>query len=232
MFALALQVTNVSGRALRSIRKSGLRATLEVAVASVLDLTFDWRYGTETRRVVWNTDFEAGLENRDHAFSYQATKAKPFLDLMLRLPLPPRSTFVDVGSGKGKVLLLASQLPTMARVVGLELSPLLCEQARRNVRIFEKSGKLRAPILVIAADASSRVPEASENVFFLYNPFDGTVLSAFLLRLRESLAASPRQVWILYSVPVHAAVLDASDLVFRIGSHALGGNQVHVYSNE
>lgn len=227
MPSLALQLSNVSSWAFRSIRRRGVRATFDVATSSLRDLSFDWRYGTETRRVVSRAKLEAELANRDHAVSYQPTKERPFFDLMRRLNLPPASTFVDVGCGKGKVLLMAAQLSSLTRVLGLELSPRLCEQARKNIQIFQASGKLRAPIEVLQADAAKRVPGPSENVFFLYNPFDDAVLRLFLDRLRESLAAHPRQVWILYSVPVHAGVLDVSGIFSRAESLTLAGN--HVY---
>lgn len=232
MPTLAVQLTTVSSWALRSFRRRGLRSTVGVAYSSLLDLGFDWRYGTETRSVVLRTDMEPELENRDRAVSYQPTKERPFLHLMHRLPLPPGSTFVDVGCGKGRVLLLAAQLSSLARVVGVEFSPKLCAQARGNIQVFRASGKLRAPIEVIQADAAKRVPDPSENVFFLYNPFDAAILRLFLDRLRESLAAHPRQVWILYSVPVHAGVLDVSGVFSRTESYTLGGNHVYVYTNK
>ena len=47
-------------------------------------------------------------------------------------PSPP-DVFVDLGSGKGKVLLIAGRLP-YRRVVGVEIDPKLSSTARRNVQ--------------------------------------------------------------------------------------------------
>ena len=109
--------------------------TVTIAAGIVEDPLFDWRFGTETSRVVYGNELEASLVNRRHAVSYQPTKARPFQDLLRRLDLPAGGTFVDVGSGKGRVLLLAARHP-FKRVVGIEFSPSLCEQARRNIEIF------------------------------------------------------------------------------------------------
>jgi len=92
-----------------------------------------WAIDSARRRGVMRTVTIA--VNRRHAVSYQPTKARPFQDLLRRLDLPAGGTFVDVGSGKGRVLLLAARHP-FKRVVGIEFSPSLCEQARRNIEIF------------------------------------------------------------------------------------------------
>jgi precorrin-6B methylase 2 len=227
-----LQFSAASSWAFKSIRRRGIGATLQVALSSVRDLGFDWRFGTDTRGELPRTQMEPDLVNRDHAVSYQATKARPFIALMQRLRIPESSTFVDVGCGKGKVLLLASQISKFARVIGLEHSPKLCEHARQNIRIFQNKKKLPVPIEVVQADAAHRVPSAGENVFFLYNPFDEAILRQFVDRLRESLNAHARQVWIIYSVPVQASVLDSSGLFTRTETLTLAGNEVYVYTNQ
>lgn len=60
--------------------------------------------------------------------------AARFRALMASLSAPvDELTFVDLGAGKGRAMLLASELP-FRRIVGVEFSPELCDVARRNLR--------------------------------------------------------------------------------------------------
>jgi SAM-dependent methyltransferase len=212
-----------------SVRHRGLLTTVKIAASTMEDAFFDRRFGTETSQVVNSDQLEASLANRAHAVRYVATKARPFLRLLRRLQLPDGSTFVDAGSGKGKVLMLAAQHP-FKRVVGIEFSPSLCEQARKNIEIFRRKVRTLAPIEVSEGDVTRHAMRGDENVFFLYNPFDAVILGQFVENIRRSVAAHPRQIWLIYSVPLHAAVLAASGLFTRCDVFNLGGNEFHVYT--
>jgi SAM-dependent methyltransferase len=224
------KIQQVLASAIESVRHRGFLTTCKVVVSTFEDSFFDRRFGTETGRVVYSDQFEASLANRAHAVSYQPTKARPFRSLLRRLQFPAGSTFVDVGSGKGKVLLLAAQHP-FKRVVGIEFSRALCDQALRNIDIFRGKVRTLAPIDVFEGDVTQHALRGDENVFFLYNPFDALILSAFVERIRRSLASHPRQIWLIYSVPLYASVLGASGLFTRCEVHNLYGNEFHVYTN-
>jgi SAM-dependent methyltransferase len=214
----------------RNVRHRGFLTTFQIVLTTVEDTLFDRRFGTETARPMWSDQFDASLTNRAHAVSYQATKARPFRSLLRRLPFPDGSTFVDVGSGKGKVLLLAAQHP-FKRVIGIEFSRPLCAQARKNIEIFRGRVRGLAPIEVFEGDVTHHALHGEENVFFLYNPFDAVILGQFVESLRCSVATHPRQIWLIYSAPVYAAVLEASGLFARTEVLNLWGTQFHVYSN-
>jgi len=211
-----------------SIRQRGVLTTLQVALSVIEDAWFDRRFGTETARTVYTDQLESHLVNRDHSTRHKATKARPFQKLLRELRLPLNSTFVDIGCGKGKVLLLAAQHP-FVRVVGIEFSPSLSRQARLNVDIFGRRVRLQASIEVIEADVTQHAFAGDENVFFLYNPFDAEILERFLNNLAGSFAACPREVWLIYNAPVYAAVVDASGLFGQGETRTIGGNEFRVY---
>jgi SAM-dependent methyltransferase len=227
---IGYQLQRVVTWTIASVRQRGVSRTFTIAASVVEDRFFDRRFGIETSQVVNSDQLEASLANRAHAIRYKATKARPFLDLLRRLQLPADSTFVDVGSGKGRVLLLAAQLP-FRRVVGIEFSRSLCEQARTNIEIFRRTGRTLAPIEVCEGDVTRHALRGDENVFFLYNPFDAVILSQFVENIRRSLATHPRPIWLIYSVPVHATVLDASGVFARCEAFDLRGNEFRVYTN-
>jgi hypothetical protein len=92
-------------------------------------------------------------------------------------PVTPDDVFVDVGSGGGKVLLLA-RLLTGATVRGIELRVELAESA------LAAAQRLGAEIAVDVADArDARIDDGT--VFFLYLPFTGGALRQFLGRLER-----------------------------------------------
>ena len=216
--------------ALDSVRRRGLVTTWKIAASAIEDSLFDHRFGTETSGVVDSDRLEPTLANRMHAVRYKPTKARPFVRLLSRLSLPDGCTFVDVGSGKGKVLLLAAQRP-FRRVVGLEFSPSICARARTNIELFTRTTKLKAPIEIFEGDATQYSMAGDENVFFLYNPFDAVILGRFVDNVRRSLLDHPRPIWFIYSVPLHAAVLEQSGLFGAPTTFDIQGNEFQVYRN-
>ncbi len=213
-----------------SIQQRGLGTTLKIVFNTIEDSFFDWRHGTETNRAVDCDQFESDLKNLAHSVRYKATKARPFLALLKHLRPPAGSTFVDVGSGKGRVLMLAAR-QNFKRVVGIEFSPRFCERARQNIEIFRTKVQSLAPIEVTHADVTQHQWRGDENVFFLYNPFDAVILSQFVENVRRSVAEHPRQIWLIYSAPLYASVLGESGLFPHREAVSFWGTDFHVYTN-
>jgi SAM-dependent methyltransferase len=221
---------NVLKWAWQSIRGKSVLQTVKVASNFVLDLFFDWRHGTDTMRRLDRDRLDARSENQRHSARYGATKVGPFLRLLTQLDLPRDSNFVDIGAGKGRVLLMAAQYG-FRKVIGIEFSGRLCAIARNNVELFRRKSPLQSPIEVIEADAAGYSFHAEDRVLFMYNPFDSVILAQVLDNLRRSLDEKPRPIWLIYNTPkfhdvVVAARLFKSDTFFEIG-----GNHFRVYRN-
>jgi SAM-dependent methyltransferase len=212
-----------------SIRRRGLIRTSQIASSTAGDFLFDLRYGTDTRRWVEAEELDTDSENKAHAAHYQATKARPFLKLLRRLELPPGSVFVDFGSGKGRVLLLAAH-HGFRRVVGVEFSPRLCALARRNVTAFSTVGVLLSPIDVVEADVTAFEISSDLNIFYFYNPFNAPVLSKVLDNMRRSVKAAPRKLWLIYNTPKHHELIHQSGLFGSCSRHEIGGTEFKVYT--
>ena len=213
-----------------SIRRRGLLRTSQIAGSTAYDFLFDLRYGTDTRRWVDAQELDTDSENKAHAVHYQATKARPFLKLLRSLGLPKESVFVDFGSGKGRVLLLAAH-HGFKRVVGVEFSPQLCALARNNIATFSKIAPLGSPIEVVEADASRFEISAGLNVFYLYNPFDPPVLSRVLDNMLRSVESAPRKLWLIYNTPRHHELIHQSALFRDCSCHEIGGTEFRVYTS-
>ncbi|MBV8991648.1 MAG: class I SAM-dependent methyltransferase [Solirubrobacterales bacterium] len=123
----------------------------------------------------------------------------------LRLVLPPDEVrtddvFIDVGAGKGRVVIEAAKHYEFRRVMGVELSPELASVARANV---SAASSLRShDIEITVGDATqSRIPD-DVTVIFLYNPFRGLSFEHFLACVFASLNRRPRPIRLVYRTPL------------------------------
>lgn len=221
---------NVLKWARQSTREKGIVQTVKIASNFVLDLFFDWRHGTDTMSRLDQDTLDARSENQSHSSSYGATKVGPFLRLLTQLDLPRDSNFVDIGAGKGRVLLMAAQYG-FRKVIGIEFAGRLCAIARNNVELFRRKHPLLSPIEVIEADATEYSFHAEDRVFFMYNPFDSFILAQVLDNLRRSLEEKPRPVWLIYNTPKYHDVVKAARLFKSDSFFEIGGNHFRVYMN-
>jgi SAM-dependent methyltransferase len=213
---------NAVAWAVQSVHQRGLSRTLKVASSCLADLTFDWRYGTDTgrRTPVWNPVPPDGA--LAHDLLHQPTKARPLRRLLESLNLPLSRGFVDLGSGKGRALLVAAQ-HGFRDITGVEFSGRLCDCARRNAARFAQTQGLPARIEVVCGDAGAYAFRPDQEVLFLYNPFDEVVLGRVLANLRRSLAEAPRTFWLLYANPVHGKTVESCGLFSRLESREIAG---------
>lgn len=108
------------------------------------------------------------------------------------------ATFVDVGCGKGRVLLLATELP-FRRIVGVEASKALCDIARNNVERASLTHEGCERISVVHADATEfDIPEDAA-LFYFYEPFALDVSMAVLERIEDSVQRHPRRVVLCFT---------------------------------
>lgn len=116
--------------------------------------------------------------------------------------------FVDLGSGKGKALLVASELP-FKRVVGVEYSPYLHEVALRNIAAYRSARGAVGDVQSICMDAAAYEFPEEPLVLFLFNPFDQAILDVVVDNLMRSLAQRPRPTYVV------ACRLGGKDVAFE-----------------
>jgi SAM-dependent methyltransferase len=176
---------------------------------------FDLRYGTDTVQplpVAAMRDVPAGLAA--HAVHYEASaipklqQALGAIDRTLGARLPEFAC-LDVGSGKGLVVMLAARR-RFREVVGVEMTPALHAIAERNAARFAAAHPDAAPMRFLLGDALAvPLPEGPLAVY-LYNPFDATLLAPFAARLEQSVSTT-REIVVAYVNPVHRGVFDRAD---------------------
>ncbi|MGO9649142.1 MAG: class I SAM-dependent methyltransferase [Terriglobales bacterium] len=119
--------------------------------------------------------------------------------------------FVDFGSGKGRVLLLASAFPFRS-VTGVEWSRELHEIAERNVGRY-KGPRVCNEIESFCMDAGEfRIPPG-KLVLYFFNPFGHEVMARVLENVRRSFEEDPREIILVYMNPRHREVFDQADFL-------------------
>lgn len=133
---------------------------------------------------------------------------------MKMLPVDIRQfTFVDVGSGKGRTLLLAATFP-LRHVLGIEYAPNLVEIAKANVRNYQGPPELRCKsIESICADATAVTYPRTPLIIYFFNPFEIEIFARVLSRIVDSYKQSPRPILLIYTSGVEDVLTAVADLV-------------------
>ncbi|MDP4261841.1 MAG: methyltransferase domain-containing protein [Bacteroidota bacterium] len=123
--------------------------------------------------------------------------------------LSPNTSIVDLGCGKGRVMVVAAYFG-FTRITGIDFAKELCEEALSNMK------KTQAVIPgiswnVIHANVLDYSISPEDTVFFMFNPFVEETLVAFLDQLEESRKRFQRKIYFLYASPEHALALQKRD---------------------
>ena len=147
---------------------------------------------------------------------------------MNTIDFPSDSVFVDLGCGKGKVLLMASEYG-FKRIVGVEFSHELCQDAKKNLFIYRKKVGVDMNVSIIESDVVDYEIEDDENVFFMFNPFDEVVMSKVLSNINMSLEKKPREIWLIYYNPLCGDIIEKQGNFVKVGDCISGGMEFIVY---
>lgn len=221
--------------ALRMIRAVNVRTVRRAVLPAATRLLYEHRLGVRTSDFLMERDYAShlaaqGLEADERVGHF----ASDWLTLprILRRRELDGEVFVDVGCGEGRMLLEAALRYRPARCIGVELSSELARVARANVK--RAGSRLRCPVEVVEADAAAWEIPVDASVFYLFNPFRGTVFTGFLERLLASLDAAPRTVRLICRLPrEHEQVVATGRArVVRLGRSLRRGGDSHLVMYE
>ncbi len=177
----------------------------------------DARYGIDTLDTVPVVELDISDEQQKVAVFYEPCPVMEFGYVISRLPVEYKDcVFVDLGSGKGRALLLAGWFP-FKKIVGVEISAKMHAIAKSNIDRYQ--GPMQCDnVQSVCADAGACDFPSSPMVVFLFNPFNESILELFLKNLHQSLQKNPRRVVIVYNNPKHREAIDATKWLSLIGS--------------
>ncbi|QEG41310.1 class I SAM-dependent methyltransferase [Roseimaritima ulvae] len=205
-------------------------STLQSALSVYEDYKFDKRYQLDTRSEVAINELDISQDDKQHADKYKPTRVRYFRKIMEKVDPSRDGVFVDVGCGKGRILLLAAE-QGFDEVVGLEISPALCQIAERNVEAFKHAKPETGSIKVVCTNILDYQMVGSETVFFLYSPFGCSITERFLEMVRQSLKDHPRDLCLIIDEFRFPELLANDDYFEQSLIYKYGAAVFHVYSH-
>jgi hypothetical protein len=182
------------------------------------DMDFDWDRRVDTTG--------ATISNRDRLLGmfhspYQPTEPALFREMMEALERDCGMnvcdfTFIDIGSGKGRALLLAADYP-FKRILGVELLPALDHIAQENIAKYQSESQKCFAIESSCGDATEFEFPAEPILLYLFNPLPEQGLRQLLANLESSLQEKPRSLYVLYHNPLLERVLVDSPYLRKVG---------------
>jgi SAM-dependent methyltransferase len=166
---------------------------------------FDRVYGTETAEIREIGSLEIQSANSRAAVRYQPSSERSIRDLIERAKAGldiSDFTFIDFGSGKGRVLIVAAQY-SFGEVIGVEFSPELNEIAAANISQLPREITNSNRIRLVCTDAVMFEPPRSHLVCYFYNPFGETVMAQVAKRLAAHNRDKGFRVIVIYVDPEH-----------------------------
>jgi SAM-dependent methyltransferase len=183
---------------------------------------FDQLHGTDTSGLIPGSVIVQGTRARVSELTAYYGVAPSILHGVLDIWLqrtttqpgetPPnieRTIFLDIGAGKGRAMLLASQFPFL-RVEGVELNPDLARIASANISLWNNDAQANAlsPLTLHHADATTHPLPLEPTLAFLFHPFELPILRRFLRHIESSQAAHPHPFDLVYVNAEHDSYLD------------------------
>ena len=172
---------------------------------------FDEEFGTDTDgiREIRSLDVLA-LPAARYAVRYGPSGVQGVRSALDKLPIDhTRFTFIDYGSGKGRVLFLAAGFP-FEEVIGIEFSRELHEIALRNLARLTSEITRCGKVSSIHADAALFEPPKSNLVCYFYNPFGPPVMTAVAARLIAHHDQFGYRIIVIYVDPRHREIFEES----------------------
>jgi SAM-dependent methyltransferase len=179
---------------------------------------FDERFGVETSGLIY--ELPSGHQHDLHNNGYFAVAPSVFHAIMRamqeQLDLDcQRFRFVDLGSGKGRALLLASDYP-FREIIGVELSPELDLIARSNIARYSEAKSGLPPVMTMQGDVTDFAWPAGPLIVYMWNAFTRPVMDRVFRNLESSLKEQPRELYLVYIHPELESMLAGLPWLVRL----------------
>jgi SAM-dependent methyltransferase len=178
-----------------------------LAFARERDGDFDQKHGVDTSGIVRLRELSVVGQHWTSGIDYQGVSAGLFDEMIGQLNIQHEQYgFVDLGSGKGRALLLAAAHP-FRQIVGVEFSKELTAIAQRNINRY-KGPRVCNRIEVVNSDAADYELPASPLIVFMYDPFNESVMNLVVLNIIRAALGSALPSYVIYCTPRLRQLLD------------------------
>lgn len=146
------------------------------------------------------TNTTVRAEDSPHYYHYEATPYSILHTLFEEYELQQNDSFVDFGSGKGRLLFYVHNLFGVS-VTGVEMNEYLHKKTWKNKKRYLKNSKQREEIQLECCLAEEYLVKASNNVFYFFNPFSIQIFMKVINNILDSFESHPRKIDLILYYP-------------------------------
>lgn len=126
------------------------------------------------------------------------------------------SIFIDVGSGMGRNLLIASEYP-FKKIIGVEISKYLHEIAKKNISIYKTETQKCKDINSYCEDILNfDLPENECLVLYFWEPFDENVFNLFFQKITKLVHSKDLKIFLIFLGKVFSEVRKSKKFTLKI----------------
>ena len=163
------------------------------------EIYYLFKFKTHTLFSINNEELDLSIEEKISSTEYFPT---PYYILSKIFSLIKNelynSTFIDFGSGAGRVLTFVYYFKPK-KIIGIEFSKQLCKISEKNLTAFFQKKYIDWELIQKNA-VNYHIP-SNANIFFFYDPFEEIIMSKIIKNIKLSLKENKRPIWIVYISP-------------------------------
>jgi hypothetical protein len=173
---------------------------------------FDERYSVDTSGLIGGGELRSGHRNDVFTTAYYGMAPSRFQRVMEDWiadethPALENYSFVDLGCGKGRAVLMASTF-RFREAVGVELHPGLAGIAESNLAAWISARRAICPVRIVCQDATEFVFPGGYCLLYLFNPFAASVMKLLIERIEAEFATRPGMLDVIYFNPESGQLL-------------------------
>jgi len=173
---------------------------------------FDLQHGVETSGLHYQWQLPSNHDSARHVTAYWGTHPSLFEKIISRwkqtVAIPVESYhFIDIGCGKGRALLMASETP-FASITGIDLHQTLTDVARSNIHHWLQKPRACQDIRVLTEDALTLELPEGPAVVYMYYPFYKEITRPFMAHLRKLASMRRDPIDLIYVNPTNLNGVD------------------------
>tara|TARA_Y200000002_G_scaffold373144_1_gene371815 strand:- start:11351 stop:11971 length:621 start_codon:yes stop_codon:yes gene_type:complete len=183
---------------------------------------FDILNSTNTHERLSVKEYKKNIHDIESAYDYVPSYASSISKSIHKIIMIDKDVlkdqFIDIGSGKGKALIIASQLG-FKNGTGYEINLDLCNIGNKNLK--KKKIYDRFKVINSSAMSQNNIPKFS--ICYMYNPFNENMSKVFFDMIYEKKLSKKR--YLIYVNPIYSKHLNKKfKLVtkFNVGTQGIG----------
>lgn len=186
--------------------------------SQALEKRYDRRHNIRTRKILSVAALAIGSPNKKFSEDYIPTP----VSILKRSLTAVRENideyiFIDIGSGKGRMLFDASNYP-FKKIIGVEFSESLHRLCQKNLAHFRNRRQKCHDLVCLHTDVMDYDFPDEKLFIFMFNPFRAELMEKFIDKLARHHARSGKKIYLAYYNPKHGELLQAAPFL-RHASH-------------